>query len=87
MTTQRKTLSGFHREISWSTRIYLLMAVAVAVGMLIFPYWSVVMLFALAIVLFVESLTLSIQRHPATWRTIGWLLLLIMLALLLIAGR
>lgn len=84
MSEHKKTLHQFHQDIGWSTRIYVLLALTVVMGALIFRHWGLTIAFALALVLLVEGLALSIQRHPATWRVIGWWLLLIGLALLLI---
>ena len=89
---ERKTLKQFHKELSWSTRIYTLLTVAVLAGAFLFNAWStnwaLTIAMALAVVLFVESFAISFHRHPKTWRVVRWLIVLIVLTLLLIgAGR
>lgn len=90
MATYRKSISQFQRDVSWSTRIYTLLAAAVTIGAIIFDAWhtswALTIAAALALVLFVESLVISFHRHPATWRGILWFLLLIALTLLLIGA-
>ncbi|MCB0589564.1 MAG: hypothetical protein KDD06_30040 [Phaeodactylibacter sp.] len=82
-----KTLNEFHRELSWSTRIYTLLTIAIAVGALIFDAWNtnwaMTMVMGLAIVLFVESFAFYFQHHPRAWRLVKWGLLLLLLLLLL----
>lgn len=82
-----KTLNDFHRSLSWSTRIYTLLTIAIAVGAFIFDAWStnwaMTMMVALAVVLFVESFALYFQNHPRTWRIVRWGLFLLLLLLLL----
>ena len=87
---EKRTFQQFNSDLSWSTRIYLLLALLVTGGAFLFNAWTTNWAFtiaiALAVVLLVESFVLSVQHHPATWRAIGWALLLILLALLLIGG-
>lgn len=82
-----KTLNDFHRNLSWSTRIYTLLTIVIAVGAFLFDAWNtnwaMTMIMALAMVLFVESFALYFQKHPRTWRLVRWGLLLVLLLLLL----
>ncbi|MCB0549054.1 MAG: hypothetical protein KDD19_15855 [Phaeodactylibacter sp.] len=82
-----KTLNDFHRDLSWSTRIYTLLTIVIAVGAFLFDAWNtnwaVTMVVALAAVLFVESFALYFQHHPRVWRLVRWGLLLLLLLLLL----
>lgn len=82
-----KTLNDFHRNLSWSTRIYTLLTIVIAVGAFLFDAWNtnwaMTMIMALAVVLFVESFALYFQKHPRTWRLVRWGLLLVLLLLLL----
>ena len=82
-----KTLCEFHRDLSWSTRIYTLLTIIIAVGAFFFDAWNtnwaMTMVVGLAVVLFVESFALYFQHHPRAWRLIRWGLLLLLLLLLL----
>ncbi|MCB9295810.1 MAG: hypothetical protein H6559_22205 [Lewinellaceae bacterium] len=82
-----KTLNDFHRNLSWSTRIYTLLTIVIAVGAFLFDAWNtnwaMTMIMALAMVLFVESFALYFQKHPRTWRLVRWGLVLVLLLLLL----
>ena len=82
-----KTLNDFHRNLSWSTRIYTLLTIVIAVGAFLFDAWNtnwaMTMIMALAVVLFVESFALYFQKHPRTWRLVRWGLVLVLLLLLL----
>lgn len=84
-----KTLNEFHRDLSWSTRIYTLLTVVIALGAFVFDAWNtnwaITMVVGLAVVLFVESFALYFQKHPRAWRLIRWGLLLLLLLLLLTA--
>ena len=84
---KHKTFREFHNELSWSVRIQVLMAVGIIAGALIFDAWesdwALTMLFAITLVLGVESFALSFRHHPKTWRLIRWGLLLALMALLL----
>ena len=88
---ERKTLKQFHKELSWSTRIYTLLTVALLVGAYVFEAnqtnWALPITGAIALVLFVESFAISFHRHPKTWRLIKWAVILILLTLLLIGAR
>lgn len=85
-----KTLKEFHRGLSWSTRIYTLLTIVIALGAFLFKAWTtnwaMTMIVGLAVVLFVESFALYFQHHPRTWRLIRWGLLLLLLLLLLTGG-
>lgn len=85
---ERKTLKQFHKQLSWSTRIYVLLTVALLAGAYLFDAnntdWTLPVIGALSVVLFVESFAISFHRHPKTWRVIRWAVILILLALLLI---
>jgi hypothetical protein len=88
MATNNRTFRDFHHSLSWSTRIYTLVTIVVAAGAFLFNAWTTnwafTMIAAIAIVLFVETFALSLQRHPKTWRVIRMVLLLLLLSLLLI---
>ncbi len=87
---ERRTLKQFHKDLSWSTRIYTLMTVLVIVGSYIFDAWgtnwALTVVMAIAVILFVESFAISFHRHPKTWRVVRWILLLVLLALMLISS-
>ena len=69
----------------------MLLTVAIIAGAYFFDApnsgWALTMVSALAIILFVESFAISFHRHPQTWRTIRWILLIIILALFLMGYR
>lgn len=85
---KRKTLKEFNNELSWATRIYTLLAVAV-IG---FAYltnasgnnWVMTILLAISAILFVETFAISFHRHPKIWKTIRWILIMILTSLVLI---
>ena len=83
-----KSLYDFHRGLSWSTRIYTLLTISIAVGAFLFDAWNtnwaMTMVVGLAVVLFVESFALYFQHHPRMWRLVRWGLLLLLMLLLLI---
>jgi len=85
---ERKTLKQFHNELSWSTRIYTLLVVVTVLLSAVFNAWStdwtLTIISALAIILFVETFALYFQSHPKTWRVLRVIFLLILLALLFI---
>lgn len=87
MTMSGKTLTEFHRDLSWSTRIYTLLTIIIAVGAFLFDAWNsnwaLTMIVGLAVVLFVESFALYFQHRPGAWRLVRWGLLLLLLLLLL----
>jgi len=87
---EHKSLKQFHKELSWSTRIYTLLTVALLVGAYVFDAnqtsWALPIAGAIAVVLFVESFAISFHRHPKTWRVIKWAVILILLTLLLIGA-
>ncbi len=84
---EKKSFRQFHRDLSWSTRIYTLLTVCLIIGAFVFnaweTNWALTMVAAIAVILFVESFALSMQNHPKTWQAIRWILFLILLALLL----
>lgn len=86
-----KSFEQFNKELSWSTRIYTLTTVVVAIGAFVFHAWETNFAFtiivALAIILFVETFAIYFRKHPKLWRTLRMILLLIFLALLLIGFR
>lgn len=88
---ERKTLKQFHRELSWSTRIYTLLTLALLAGAYLFDAnhtsWALPITGAIAIVLFVESFAISFHRHPKMWQAIKWTIIFILLTLLLIGAR
>lgn len=77
------------RELSWSTKIYVLVAIVIAVGSFIFDAWSsnwsLTMLVAIAVIFLVEHFWVVARRHPKAWRIFKWTVLLIGLAGLLLA--
>lgn len=85
---ERKTLKQFHKDLSWSTRIYTLLTIALLAGAYLFDAnntsWALPIAGALAVILFVESFAISFHRHPKSWRLIWWTIALILMALLLI---
>ncbi len=87
---EKRSFFEFNQDLHWSTRIFTLMAVLVLLGAFLFNAWGTNWAFtvavALAVILLVESVILSVQHHPRTWRTIGWVLLLLILAMLLIGA-
>lgn len=78
-----------YRQPQWSTLIFVVLAVALAIGASILnawqTNWALTILVALGVVLFVESMLLIAQRHPGTWQLIKWGILLL-LAVLLFTG-
>lgn len=86
---ERKTLKDFHKGLSWSTRIYTLMVVVtIALSMMLDAWsenWTLTIVGAIAVVLFVETFAIAFHQHPKTWRMIRLIVFLILLALLLIA--
>lgn len=87
---ERKTLKQFHRDLSWSTRIYTLLVILTILLSVIFDAWNTnwafTVVIALALILFVESFAVAFYRHPKIWKTIRWMMLLILLALILIGA-
>ena len=85
---QDKSLKQFHRNLSWSTRIYTLLTIVTVALSYWFDAWNTnwarTIILALAIILFVETFEILFHKHPKTWRTIRWIIILIALALLLI---
>lgn len=88
---ERKTLKQFHKNLSWSTRIYTLLTVATVAFSYVYDAWNSnwvkTIILALAIILFVETFEIVFHQHPKTWQTIRWVIILILAALLLIGFR
>ena len=84
---ERKTLKQFHKNLSWSTRIYTLLTIATVVVSYIYDAWNTnwvqTIILALAIILFVETFEIVFHKHPKAWRTFRWIVILILLALIL----
>jgi low affinity Fe/Cu permease len=87
---EKKTFETFHKDLSWSTRIYALMVVVTIVLSALFDAWShnwvLTIIGAIAIVLFVETFAIYFHNHPKAWRTVRLILFLILLAMLLIGA-
>jgi hypothetical protein len=87
----RKTLGQFHKDLRWSTRIYVLIAVILGVGAFVLGLWgayrAIAMVLAIGLVLFAEFVALAFQRHAGIWRIIAWSVALILAALLLIGWQ
>ncbi len=84
---KNKSFQEFNKELSWSIRIQVLMAVGIIIGALIFDAWetdwALTILFAITVVLGVESFAFTFRHHPKAWRLIRWGLILALLVLLL----
>ncbi|MDH3649057.1 MAG: hypothetical protein OEQ53_05200 [Saprospiraceae bacterium] len=83
----RKTWKDFHRDLSWSTRIYTLLTLLIIVLSYFFKAWdtnwAMTMIVALAAILFVESFAIVFLHHPKLWLFIRWMLILVLLGLIL----
>lgn len=83
-----KSFEEFNKELSWSTRIYTLATVVIAIGAFIFNAWETNFAFTIivgiAIILFIETFAIYFHKHPKLWRMFRIIILLIFLALLLI---
>lgn len=86
-----KNFEQFNKELSWSTRIYTLATVVVAIGAYVFQAWDTDFAFtiivAIAIILFIETFAIYFHKHPKFWKTFRLIVLLLFLALLLIGFR
>lgn len=84
-----KDLKQFNRELSWATRIYTLLAVAVIAFAFMTDAWNnnwvITMLLGISVILFVETFAISFQRHPKLWQTLRWVLIFILIAILTIS--
>lgn len=84
-----KSWSDLNKAMSSSTKIYVLVAVSIGIGSFIFNAWStnwtLTILVTLAVTLLVEHFWVLAHRHPKTWNTIKWTILLIALALLFLS--
>lgn len=82
-----KTIKEFHTDLSWAVRIQVLLVISIIVGALVFDAWetnwALTMLFAVTVILGVESFAIFFRNHPKTWRLIRWGLLLALFTLLL----
>lgn len=85
---EKKSWHEFNKDLGWSTRIYIFMVLAILVLSFVFDAWNtnwgLTMSVALIGVLFMEAYVISFQRHPKIWKTIRWVLLIIIISLLLI---
>ena len=85
---EKRSFYQFNQDLHWSTRIFTLMAVLVLLGAFLFnawgTNWALTVAVVLAVLLLVESIILSVQHHPRTWRAVGWVLLLLLLTMLLV---
>lgn len=83
---KRKTIQDFHRELSWNTKLYTLLAITV---LLVARFTSaletdfaITMVVGLLVILFVESFTIVTLHYPRLWNYIKWFILLVLLGLL-----
>lgn len=87
---EKKTFKEFHDDLSWSTRIYALLVFLTVVLSLAFDAWSgdwtLTIIGAIAIVLFIETFAIYFKTHPKTWKRVRLIIFLIILALLLIGA-
>jgi len=85
-----KSLKKFHRDLSWSTRIYVLLTFLVAVGAIVFnafeTNWALTIVSAIAGILLFESFAVFFHRHPKAWNLVRWILILALMSLVLIGG-
>ena len=83
-----KSWKEFHRDLSWSTRIYTLTVVLVIVFSYLFDPWStnwtMTIIAAIAGILFVESFAFYFEHHPQAWKVFRWVVALLILSLLLL---
>jgi len=83
-----KTFQDFNKELSWSTRIYTLATILIAVGSFVFNAWetdfAMALIVAISVILFMESFAIYLKHHPQFWKIFRGVSLLILLALLLI---
>lgn len=88
---ETKGLKKLNKELSWSTRIYTLMTLVVAIGSFVFNAWNtdfaLTIIMTIAVVLFIESFAIYFQHHPKYWRAFQILLFLLILAFILIGFR
>jgi len=86
-----KSFEQFNKELSWSTRIFTLATVVIAIGAFVFNAWDTNFAFtvivAIAIILFIETFAIYFHKYPKYWRTFRIIILLLFLALLLIGFR
>lgn len=86
---EKKTWRTWNQNLSWSTKVYVLLAVLIGIGSFAFQAWStnwsVTILFALAIILLVEHFSIVAHRHPKSWKIFKWIILLLACALLFIS--
>lgn len=81
-----KTWNKFNSGLSWSTKIYVMVAILITIGAFIFnawtTNWALTMLFTMAGTLLTEYFLVFSRRHPKTWTTIKWLVLFFIIMLL-----
>ena len=84
---EEKSLKKLHRDISWSTRIYALLTIFVAVGAIFFNAmetdWALTIITAVAGILLVESFAVFFHHHPKVWNLFRWVLVLALLTLII----
>lgn len=87
---KNKNGQAFSRELSWSTKIYVLVAISIAIGSFVFDAWStnwsLTMLVVIAIVFLVEHFWVVAHRHPKSWRIFKWTVLLLGMAWLFLGA-
>lgn len=87
---ERKTWKEFHYDLRWSTRIYTLAAVLVIGFSYVFNAWStnwtMTIVAAIAGILFVESFAYYFAHHPKAWKSMRWVLALIILMMILLGA-
>lgn len=75
----------------WSTRIYTLTVVLVILFSVFFnawdTNWTMTIIAVIAALLFFETFAYAFAHHPTTWKTLRWILVLILAALLLTGYR
>ena len=85
-----KTWKQFNVALSWSTKVYILIAISIGVGAFVFnawaTNWAMTILITLALTLLVEYLSLFSKNHPKTWTFIKWTILFITIMLLFISS-
>lgn len=85
---ERKTLKQFHRDLTWQSRIYMVVVLATIIFAHVFHAWEenwvTTIISVIAMVLILDSFNVSFHRHQRIWRLIKWLIILLALAILLI---
>lgn len=87
MSQEPRPFKKYHNELTWATRIHVILTLALIGGAVLFDAWNtdwaLTIIFAVTVVLGVESYALLFRNHPKAWRLLRWGLLLGLLALLL----